>query len=201
MLTLNYLTSTESDDDRDQKIQLNLIAYYSDEPGDGGEIRSPTTNISVLDELLASIDEDSLEPIERMCPPMSERLREKIADKLLEIEQYRKDNRESYLEARRRQARQDYANERAADGRRVRPYRRHPEPAGESSFDRELRLHREGSRRRAGKDKTNTRCYLHLAGMTEEEKKDRKRQQDAESKKRQRAAKKALQRVAEVAAQ
>ncbi|MGO6709054.1 hypothetical protein [Rhizobium johnstonii] len=198
---MNYVTSTESNDDRDQKIQRNLIAYYSNEPDDGGEIRSPTTTMSGLDERLAWIDESSLEPIQRSCPPMSERLREKIATKLLEIEQYRKDNRQAYLEARRRQARQDYANERAAEGRRVRSYRRHPVLAGESSTDRELRLHREGSRRRAGKDETNTRSYLHLAGMTEEEKKDRKRQQDAESKRRQRAAKKALRRDAEVAAQ
>ncbi|TBA18771.1 hypothetical protein [Rhizobium ruizarguesonis] len=198
---MNLSTSTEPDDERDQKIQRNLIAYYRDEPNTGDNIRSATTNMPELDELLASIDESSLEAIGPKRPSMSEKLRKKIAAKLVEIEQYRKDNWQPYLEARRRQARQDYANERAAEGRRVRPYRRHPVLAGESSFDRELRLHREGSRRRAGNDETNTRSYLHLADMTEEEKKDRKRQQDAESKRRQRAAKKALQRDAEVAAQ
>ncbi|MBX5282170.1 hypothetical protein HJB90_14350 [Rhizobium sp. NLR10a] len=198
---MNLLTSTEPDDERDRRIQRNLIAYYRDEPITGDDIRSVTTSISELDELLPSIDEGSFQPIAPKRPPISEKLREQIAAKLTEFEQYRKDNRQSYLEARRKQARQDYANERAAEGRCVRPYRKHECLPGESPSDRERRLHRERGRRRAGKDETNTRNYLHLTGMTEAEKKERKRQQDAESKKRQRAASKALQTDAEGAAQ
>ncbi|WP_416064985.1 hypothetical protein ACK9YZ_20415 [Rhizobium sp. ZK1] len=195
---MNLLNSTEADDERDRKTQRNLIAYHSDEPGTGDEIRS-TTNVSELDELLASIDGRPLEPIEPKRPPMSEKRRELIAAKLNEIEQYRKDNRQSYLEAKRKQARQDYANERAAEGRYVRPYQKHECLPGESSSDRERRLHRERSRRRTGKDEHTIRSYVDLSGMTEEEKRIRKRQQDAESKQRRRAADRGAKLAAEKA--
>ncbi len=188
---MNLLTSTEPDNERDRRIQRNLLAYYGDEPSADDGIRSATTDMSELDELLASIDGSSSEPIGRKRPSMSGKLRKQIAAKLIEIEQYRKDNRQSYLEARRKQARQDYANERAAEGRCVRPYRKHECLPGESSCDRERRLHREGSRRRAGKDECTIRGYVDLSGMTEEEKRIRKREQDVESKRRRRAAAKA----------
>ncbi|MBX5249968.1 hypothetical protein HJC03_06075 [Rhizobium sp. NLR4b] len=193
---MNYLNSTRADDERDRTTQRNLIAYHSDEPSTGDEYRSATTNASELDELLASIDERPLEPIEPKRPPMSEKRRELIAAKLIEIEQYRKDNRQSYLEARRKQARKDYANERAAEGRCVRPYQKHECLPGESSCDRERRLHRERGRRRAGKDEHTIRSYVDLSGMTEKEKRIRKRQQDAESKRRRRVADKAAKHAA-----
>lgn len=197
MSILNLLTCTEPDE-RDRRIQRNLIAYHGDEPSAGDDIRPATTSMSELDELLASIDENSLDSIGPKRPPMSEKLREQIAAKLIEVEQYRKDNRPSYVEARRKQARQDYANERAAEGRCVRPYRKHECLPGESSCDRERRLHRERARGRAGKDECTTRGYVNRSGMTEEEKRVRKRQQDAESKRRRRAADKAAKQVAEM---
>ncbi len=191
------MNSTEPDDDRDQRIQRNLIAYYDDQLDSRDDIRSPATNMSQLDKLLDSIDKGSVEPIRRKVPPMSEKLRSAIAAKVVEIEQYLKENRQPYLEARRKQARQDYANERASEGRRVRPYQTHPSLPGESSCDRERRLNRERARRRAGKDECTTRSYVDRSGMTEEEKRVRKRQQDAESKRRRRAAGKAAKQAAE----
>ncbi|WP_426125850.1 hypothetical protein [Pararhizobium sp. PWRC1-1] len=159
----------------------------------GDEIRLPTGVAFQLDELLATIDESPSQVLMPRRPSMSNTQRQRIAAKLVDIKQDLKDNQGPYYDALRIQARKDYANERAAEGRSVRPYQKHPLIVGETELERDKRLHREGSRRRVGKDASTTRGYLDRSEMTEAEKSSRKRQQDAESKRRRRAEKAASQ--------
>jgi len=182
------------DEEMDCRTMRNLQAYHNDQSTMVlGEKITPV-NASKVDALLDTIDcepEDNVNldsDVEIKLPPISAALLNIVRAGLKKSEEDYAANRESYLQARRAAARRDYANERATEGKGVRSYQRRPKVSNETPWDREIRLHREDSRRRSGKDNNTVRGYTRLDELTEEEKNLRKREQDAASKRSRRAA-------------
>lgn len=180
-----------TDDEYDRRVRANLEAFYDPDPKPISQCKALGEESPEADRFLALFDEEAPKPRTAKMSPV---LRKMIAAKLEEVSQFRAENREPYLTARREQARREYANERAAEGLKVRPYKNRPTVPGESALDRKRRLHRDRARGYAGKDEATVRSYLSLSELSPEEKAARKRQQDAESKRKQCSARKARKR-------
>ena len=178
-------------DEEERRILRNLEDHYSDDLVSENDLVASHGNLDAVHALLATIDDDS-EETNTACEersPINPPLLALIRAKISAIEEDREKNRPSYLEAKRKEARKEYAQARAKEGRSVRRYEHHPFIEGETADERERRLRRSAYRRRAGKNDSTVRKYMTLAGLSEDERKERKRQQDAASKKRQRATK------------
>jgi hypothetical protein len=185
------IQSENEDREWEQRVRQNLDDYWNDVMPSAADQQPLEPRTVELEMLLASIDDVPSQDVKGQLGPMSPERRAIIAKGLQSVERAKQANKLDYYPKLRQQAREAYADQRAAKGHAVRPYQRHAKVDGETTYERSRRIHREAARKRAGKDEHTVRGYQDLTGLTNEERMARQRLQNAESKRRQRAASKA----------
>lgn len=169
-------------DERDARTRSNLWDYHNGTtPEHTQNFRKASSADKLIDAMLEGIDAPPQQPTDSKKELDLAARTDLVKNALRKLEIYHDSEKPIRRERWNSAKRAEYAAERMAEGKTVRPYRRHPKIEGESPEERKRRLRREGRLRRAGKDGSSVRPYQDLSHLTDEEKQARKRKQDAES--------------------